>query len=543
MSRGPGSDNVSSERAARGVAALTTVAEEFRSRSTEEAVYDRAVEAGHAVLGADGCVVYAEEEGHLVPEAWPVDGPDPMPEYVAWERTEEGVLGAVHAGEEPRVVTTDGDVEALGLEDGEYGAALAVPVGDRGVLQAVAVDPETFDEATVDLAVLLAEQLANALDRVEVAGENRVERDRFRALFENVPEPVVEVEHGDAAVVRAVNPAFEETFGYEADRVVGDPLDEHVLPLSRSAREEAAEIAATVRDGEPLEREVQRRTDDGLRTFLLSAVPVGAGREQPRSFYLFTDLTDRKQRRRRVEVLNRVLRHDLRNDMNVVKGTADVLRERVDEDLRDHVDAIAESADDLLDLVEKTREVERAADRWATSTARIDLAAVVEHTAADLGEQYPDAEIAATTPESAPVDADEFVAEAIRHLVENAVVHNDRRPEVEVRLSPHVDGESYLLRVADNGPGLPEDQRELLENGREITQLRHAEGLGLWFVHWTVTQAGGELEFADNDPRGTVVSLTIPMAGDDGETGSAPDAGSTAWTGDHPGAGAGADED
>ncbi|WP_459987600.1 ATP-binding protein, partial [Natrinema sp. JCM 9743] len=68
------------------------------------------------------------------------------------------------------------------------------------------------------------------------------------------------------------------------------------------------------------------------------------------------------------------------------------------------------------------------------------------------------------------------------------------------------------LTVADDGPGIPPEERELLEGDREITQLRHASGLGLWLVNWVVTQAGGRLTFHDNEPRGTVVTLAIPRA-------------------------------
>ena len=68
------------------------------------------------------------------------------------------------------------------------------------------------------------------------------------------------------------------------------------------------------------------------------------------------------------------------------------------------------------------------------------------------------------------------------------------------------------MSVADDGPGIPSSERALISEEQEITQLRHASGLGLWLVNWVVTQSGGWLSFEDNDPRGTVVTLHVPLA-------------------------------
>lgn len=68
-----------------------------------------------------------------------------------------------------------------------------------------------------------------------------------------------------------------------------------------------------------------------------------------------------------------------------------------------------------------------------------------------------------------------------------------------------------LLRVADDGPGLPTMERLTLEEGRE-TPLRHGQGLGLWLVNWVVTRAGGELSVGERDGGGTVVEVRLPLA-------------------------------
>ena len=51
----------------------------------------------------------------------------------------------------------------------------------------------------------------------------------------------------------------------------------------------------------------------------------------------------------------------------------------------------------------------------------------------------------------------------------------------------------------------------VLQRGRE-TSLEHASGLGLWLVHWIVTESGGSVSFEEREPRGSVVELTLPRA-------------------------------
>ena len=97
----------------------------------------------------------------------------------------------------------------------------------------------------------------------------------------------------------------------------------------------------------------------------------------------------------------------------------------------------------------------------------------------------------------------------VEELLDNAVKHTDRpRPRVEVVITGSGDGVS--IRIRDDGPGIPERERAVLTDGEE-TALRHGSGLGLWLVSWGVSRLGGELEFAEKDPRGSVVSLRLPI--------------------------------
>jgi signal transduction histidine kinase len=71
--------------------------------------------------------------------------------------------------------------------------------------------------------------------------------------------------------------------------------------------------------------------------------------------------------------------------------------------------------------------------------------------------------------------------------------------------------ERVRIRVEDDGPGIPEAEREAIRTRAE-TDLDHASGLGLWLVEWTASLSPGRVSFEENEPRGSVVTLSFPAA-------------------------------
>ncbi|PCR89989.1 PAS domain S-box protein [Natrinema ejinorense] len=487
---------------------LHDVASRLDDCQSREEIYEITVEAAEDVLNFDLCCVDRDQEGSLV------------------KRTISSTLDADLEGELPVDVGIDGtsgrtrqpyridDVEAddnaVASVDG-LRSVLSVPIGDHGVFQAISMEPGAFTSADAELAELLLSHVTDALDRIAFEERLRTERDRFAALFENIPDAVVSVSQlEDGPVVEAVNPAFERVFGYAEADLVGEPLDEIIVPPDRATAAQTLNRRGS--RGEVGESEVKRRTANGLRDFRLRVVPMEMDGSSDRAFGLYTDITEQKQRQKRLEILNRVLRHDLRNGMNIIDGCAEMLATSVDDADREFVETIRCRTSELTALAQKTRAVERVLDREEVPSGPIDLVTAVERAVARL-ERTADIEITCSLPERAVARGDEYLEAAVFQILENAVEHNDRpQPSIDVTLCTRSTDGLLSLSIADDGPGIPTEERDLLEGNQEITPLRHASGLGLWLVNWVVTQAGGHLSFTDNEPRGTVVTLEVPRA-------------------------------
>ncbi|WP_336327378.1 ATP-binding protein [Halovenus sp. HT40] len=294
--------------------------------------------------------------------------------------------------------------------------------------------------------------------------------------------------------VLRLNAVAREIFGMTAAESVGQPL-----PAVVGRQESELDT----------ESPVEIETTDGTRQFAVTRSPVRNGGTTRGTVYVLRDVTRRQNREQRLEVLNRVLRHNLRNDATSIIGRAQLISEG--DGGEDSAQAIIETTRDLVGVAESARDIESMMAATGSQRA-VDVEPIVQRVIDDIGSAYPGVELTTAVPADATVAASERVLETVlTELVENAAKHNDTsEPFVVVSVEQSRDG-SAVIAVSDNGPGVPEHERAVLDSGGE-DQLEHGSGLGLWAVHWGVTQIGGTLSITENTPRGTTVAMTMPTA-------------------------------
>ncbi len=221
--------------------------------------------------------------------------------------------------------------------------------------------------------------------------------------------------------------------------------------------------------------------------------------------------TELREREQQLQVFNRVLRHNLRNDVTVAVNYAEfVVEESDDPEIRDAAAKIASHGWNLVEMSEKARRV-GAGEGDTTGPVETDVASVVDDAVAAVQDDYPDADISVESSGQKAVRAVPALDAAVEYVCENAVEHNDATdPTMSVTVeSVTDDGEEWIrIAVADDGPGIPEHERAVLTEGEE-TALEHGSGLGLWLVHWVVERSDGRLSFTENDPSGSVVRMDL----------------------------------
>ncbi|PSQ48826.1 hypothetical protein BRD15_04690, partial [Halobacteriales archaeon SW_6_65_15] len=274
---------------------LHEVAVMLEACDTPEQVSELAVETAEELLEFDRCVLGLLDDGEYVPAA--VSEDLPSDEYYTTSAEDENslVVRAIRRGES--IETADLREENLDTPLDEYRAVLTVPVGDVGVFQALSKEVGVFDESDRELAELLTSHVAQALQRIRSERKLEAERDRFAALFENTRDAIVyyEMEDGEP-VFRAVNDAFEEAFGYDGEEVRGRSILDHEM-IPSDSRKEVERDLERIRNDEQFDAEVQRKTADGMRDFLLRTASVPGG--DTGGYVIYTDITERKRSEKR----------------------------------------------------------------------------------------------------------------------------------------------------------------------------------------------------------------------------------------------------
>lgn len=312
-------------------------------------------------------------------------------------------------------------------------------------------------------------------------------------------------------------------------RETDDPIviaddDERVLRCNAAARSELG--ADTTALGETLPAlldtdvetlasrdAVELSTDGGVRTFdpRVTALTDQHGRRLG-SMVSLRDITEREIRRQRLEVLNRIMRHNLRNQVSVIEAHTEVVADELDDDdLQAHLETTIESADSLAELGGKAKRIEEllGSDR---DRSAIDLRAFADEMVAEIADEWPTATISLDVVPDVSILADRTAIVFLLETILETMLEGADRADPTVELSLTVDHDDrYPLEIQIESASTALSQRDIdvIRDGTE-TPLKHGSGVSLWVANWAVTDLGGELDFEQRESGGTVVRIRLP---------------------------------
>ena len=386
-----------------------------------------------------------------------------------------------------------------------------VNVGET--LQGVETERRCADGSTVDVSIWSSPvERESAVDEHMIALADITERKAKRRDLKLLSRAIEQADDAvlitdDDGVIEYVNDAFIEMFGYERAAVIG-----RTPRLLKSGEHDAAfyrDLWDTITNGEVFQSKVINRRASGEQLDVeLTIAPVQDDGEVTHYVAIERDITDRKRDNQRLEVLNRVLRHNVRNAITVVDGNARRVADKSEDTaVQVLVDSITARTDELRSAVEKARTVERAID--SDRTGAINVQTLFDTVCESVYQESTDADVTVDVPGDLWLTGNHMLEAALEEAVENAIEHGGASPTV--RLEAEARYERVALTVTDDGPGVPEHEREVLATGEE-SDLHHGSGLGLWVMQWVVTSLGGDVTIADGEDGGTVVTFILPRA-------------------------------
>jgi len=201
--------------------------------------------------------------------------------------------------------------------------------------------------------------------------------------------------------------------------------------------------------------------------------------------------------------------HELRTPIAALQASVEtLLREQPERPERDRLEAaVARDSDRLGRLVDDLLGLARL-EAHPTRT-RVDLATVARPLVEDARTRSPRAEISLSVDADATVRGDTDALERVlRNLIDNALAAIEPTGRVDVHLR-RLNGYVQVC-VADDGPGVPEDQRQrIFERFVRLDPGKPGHGLGLAIAHRIAHQHDGDLT-CDPTPNGASFTLRIP---------------------------------
>ncbi|MDS0293454.1 PAS domain-containing protein [Halogeometricum luteum] len=404
-----------------------------------------------------------------------------------------------------------------------YRSSAAIPIAfgdDRyGVLNVYSERPGAFGAEERTALSRLGTIVGHALRSVERDRQLRESEKRYRTLAENVPNGAVALVDTDLTYLLAAGSNF--------DRVDVDPSDiegRHVEDISFApvaVRDRVNDALRTALAGET----TTIRVEFEGRTIEYRTVPVYDDDGEVRAaMSLSQDITERVRReeeleheRERLELMNRLIRHNLLNSLNVVDARLEFVEEKVDDSVAEHLATARKRTDSMIELVQTIRSLMNAiveSDEVALEPISLDEA--IRSTITATRELFPEAELVYEGPSDVAVCANELLDEVIENLLVNAVQHNDK-PTPRVTADAEVGEETVTLVVADNGPGVdPDLESRIFEKGAKGFESP-GTGFGLHLVREIVEAYGGDVSVTNRPEGGAAFRVVLPRASEDPE--------------------------
>ena len=324
----------------------------------------------------------------------------------------------------------------------------------------------------------------------------------YKRAFRNTESPMLVTDEN--YIIRDVNQALVEFTGYPRDELVGN------TPLLLFPDPDVYEVLLErLENDQPWQGYFETKTKHGYLVYGQgSAMPLIVDGEKQGYSGIFVDLTERRQYEKALQVVHRVLRHDLRHEMNLILGYLDSIDADLPDESHREIRTVTDMGERLLRRADKARSLEQLLhDGFEQPNSAVDLGSAIESTLSESRQRFPDAEITVEIPPDCAVIANGLLERVLESVVENAVIHNDDSPRVEISVA---ENEATVdIHIADDGPGVPDEYKEQIFGREEEDDLHHGDGFSLYFVDCVIDLYRGSIAVTDNEWGGATFDIRL----------------------------------
>jgi len=214
------------------------------------------------------------------------------------------------------------------------------------------------------------------------------------------------------------------------------------------------------------------------------------------------------------EVLLRDVSHELRSPLARIRVALALAQRKADTAAQSDLGRIEQETEKLDQLVGQILTVARLRSSPLEQLVEVNLAELLQEVVDDARFEHGDHEISYEAGDVPIIKGNgSELASAVENVLRNALLHAGPRAEVKVDLGRS--GDDVLITVADNGPGVPEEQlTRLFEPFYRVDPSRDHKtsgyGLGLAIAASVIKRHGGEITARNRPEGGLAVTFRLP---------------------------------
>ncbi len=335
------------------------------------------------------------------------------------------------------------------------------------------------------------ETLQDITERKKKEEELRESEERYRRLFETAYDGMLIID-AKSGKIKDANPHLQNIIGYSKEELVGKELWE--IGTFKDIAENKKRFQELVEEGLIRYEDLPLNMKDGEEVpveFLSNTYDVGGEKVVQCNI---REVGERKKAEERREFLHSILRHDVRNKIQVAKGYIQMMKEENEDYLDDTLKSI-QSAEEIIEKVRILQKVETGEE-----VEEFELDNLIEDVISEYEEQAREKGIALEVHDlSYKVKGGPLLNTLFGNLIENSIQHGGCE---KIMITGEVEGEECIVTVEDDGKGLSDDVKEkIFERGYKKGE-NAGSGLGMYLVKEIVEGYDGSIEVKDSELGG-----------------------------------------
>ena len=307
-------------------------------------------------------------------------------------------------------------------------------------------------------------------------------------------------------VITVVNPMLLGMWGYDRKEVVG----EDITKLFTNKNDD---IMDSLEKKEQWVGEFKAEKKDGREFYVQGLASVIENEKRGREGIVFTflDITKRRKIKERRDLLHSVLRHDVKNKVQIVQGYLQLAEddESLSKDAGEYIKKAIKGNKENINLIQKIRLLQNAEEEEIKT---VDVSKKVNQ-AVEMNELMAEEEgidiSVNSSSKSCFVLGGSLLKEVFSNIIENSIYHSGCD---EIKVSFEEDEENTIVIIEDDGKGISDDEKESIFKKGYTTDEKRGTGLGLFLIKMLLDIYGGSIEVKDSDIGGARFDVVLNKA-------------------------------